>query len=99
MILLRSINLKYTKVKKGKYYPITIVVNDELGQFGDSGYIQTEQTKEERDAKLPKSFLGNVKVVWTNGQNVNVAPKEGQPQQQSNVQTLQDIAGDPDLPF
>jgi hypothetical protein len=78
---------------------ITIVVQDELGQFGDSGYIQTEQTKEERDAKLPKSFLGNVKVVWTNGQNVNVAPKEGQPQQQSNVQTLQDIAGDPDLPF
>jgi|TARA_R110001606_G_scaffold4071_1_gene19266 hypothetical protein len=107
MASLISANIDLTKIdkskiyegKKGKYYPITIVVNDELGQFGDSGYIQTEQTKEERDAKAPKSFLGNCKVVWTNGQNVNVAPKEGQPQQQSNVQTLQDIAGDPDLPF
>ncbi len=64
-------------------------------------YIQTEQTKEERDAKAPKSFLGNCKVVWTNGQNVNVAPKEGQPQQKSNVDILQSMAEDntPDLPF
>ena len=87
--------------KKGKYYPITIVLNDELGQYGDSGYIQTEQTKEERDAKAQKSYLGNVKVVWTNGSNVDTAPREGQPQQ-SNVDMLQSIAGatqEPDLPF
>jgi len=109
MASLISANIDLTKIdkskiyegKKGKYYPITIVVNDELGQFGDSGYIQTEQTKEERDAKAPKSFLGNCKVVWTNGQNVNVAPKEGQPQQKSNVDILQSMAEDdtPDLPF
>ena len=113
MASLISANIDLTKIekskiyegKKGKYYPITIVVNDELGQFGDSGYIQTEQTKEERDAKLPKSFLGNVKVVWTNGQNVDVAPKEGQPQQQSiNMQAPQmrlarGVTPEPDLPF
>ena len=27
--------------KKGKYYPITVVLNNEPGKYGDSGYIQT----------------------------------------------------------
>ena len=99
-----SANIDLTKVdkskiyegKKGKYYPITIVLNDELGQFGDTGYIQTEQTKEERDAKAPKSFLGNVKVVWSNGSNVAAAPRDGEPQQQ---QSAPQSAPGPDLPF
>jgi len=104
-----SANIDLTKIdkskiyegKKGKYYPITIVLNDEVGQYGDSGYIQTEQTKEERDAKAQKTYLGNVKVVWTNGSNVNTAPREGEPQQKSNVDILQSMAEDntPDLPF
>ena len=103
-----SANIDLTKIdkakiyegKKGKYYPITIVLNDELGQYGDSGYIQTEQNKEERDAKLPKSYLGNVKVVWSNGSNVSAAPREGD----SGGQTQQGFAppqaaSEPDLPF
>ena len=53
--------------KKGKYLPITITINDELDQFGNQGPVVVEQTKEERDAKAPKTYLGNVKVVWTNG--------------------------------
>ena len=61
--------------KKGKYYPVTVVVNDEVGQYGDSGYIMTEQTKDERDAKAQKQYLGNVKVIWTNGQNVGTQIK------------------------
>lgn len=82
--------------KKGKYYPITIVLNDEVGQYGDSGYIQTEQTKDERDAKLPKTFLGNCKVVWTNGQNVAPAPREGG-QEGNPMQAAP--SSSPDLPF
>ncbi len=53
--------------KKGKYLPITITINDELDQFGNQGPVVVEQTKEERDAKAPKTYLGNCKVVWTNG--------------------------------
>ena len=34
-----------------------------------------EQSKEERDAKVAKVYLGNVKVVWTNGENVGPAPR------------------------
>ena len=51
--------------KKGKYLPVTITLNDELDNFGNNGPIIIEQTKEERESKSPKTYLGNVKVVWT----------------------------------
>jgi len=70
---------KIYKGKKGSYLPITITINDELGNYGDNGPIIVEQSKEERDAKVDKVYLGNVKVVWTNGNNVDTAPKEGAP--------------------
>ena len=82
--------------KKGKYYPITVVLNDEPGQYGDSGYIMTEQTKEERDAKVQKQYLGNVKVVWTNGQNVDRAPMDSN---QPTVPASAPAAAEEDLPF
>ena len=81
-IIKTSINLnnipkdKIYAGKKGKYLPITITLNDELDQFGNQGPVVVEQTKEERDAKAPKTYLGNVKVVWTNGQNVDTAPRD-----------------------
>ena len=62
--------------KKGKYLPITITINDELDQFGNQGPVVVEQTKEERDAKAPKTYLGNVKVVWSNGNNFDPAPRD-----------------------
>ena len=65
--------------KKGKYLPITITLNDEPDQFGNQGPVVVEQTKEEREAKAAKTYLGNVKVVWTNGENVATAPRDNQP--------------------
>ena len=62
--------------KKGKYLPITITLNNEPDQFGNQGPVVVEQTKDERDAKAAKTYLGNVKVVWTNGQNVDTAPRD-----------------------
>ena len=78
--------------KKGKYLPITITINDELDQFGNQGPVVVEQTKEERDAKDPKTYLGNVKVVWSNGANVEPAPRDGAPAAQTAPQA-------DDLPF
>ena len=69
---------KIIEGKKGKYLPITITLNDELDQFGNNGPVCVQQTKEEREAKTEKVYLGNVKVVWTNDQNVGVPPREGQ---------------------
>ena len=86
IILNTSINLseipkdKIINGKKGKYLPLTITVNDELDKFGNQGPVFVGQSKEERDAKAPKTYLGNVKVAWTNG---NTQKLEGQPQQQT----------------
>ena len=80
--------------KKGKYLPITITLNDEPDQFGNQGPIVVAQTKEEREAKTPKTYLGNVQVVWTNGDNVAAAPRQDQPQQAAPVVQPVD-----DLPF
>ena len=65
--------------KKGKYLPITITLNDEVDQFGIQGPVVVEQTKEEREAKQARTYLGNVKVVWTNGNNVATVPRDNQP--------------------
>ena len=84
--------------KKGKYYPVTVVINNEVGEYGDSGYIMTEQTKDERDASIPKEYLGNVKVIWTDGQNVDTTNKNvASPAPAAN--TLESKSNEPDLPF
>jgi hypothetical protein len=81
--------------KKGKYLPITITLNDELDQFGNNGPVCVQQTKDERDAGENKVYLGNVKVVWTNGDNVSVAPRgEAQAAQAKVKEEVVD-----DLPF
>ena len=72
-IIKTSINLtnvpkdKIINGKKGKYLPITITINDEVDQFGNQGPVIVDQSKEEREAKIAKTYLGNCKVVWTNG--------------------------------
>tara|TARA_R110000822_G_scaffold29583_6_gene86789 strand:- start:560 stop:874 length:315 start_codon:yes stop_codon:yes gene_type:complete len=62
--------------KKGKYLPISITINDEVDQFGNQGPVVISQSKEEREAKVAKVYLGNVQVVWTNGDNVATAPRK-----------------------
>ena len=101
-IVQASINLnaidksKIIEGKKGKYLPITITVNDEVDQFGNHGPVCIQQTKEEREAKVPKTYLGNVKVVWTNGENVDAAPRDAAaaPPPQPQPQAVEE-----DLPF
>jgi hypothetical protein len=101
-IIKASINLneipkdKIIVGKKGKYLPITITLNDEPDQFGNQGPIVVAQTKEEREAKQGKTYLGNVQVVWTNGDNVAAAPRQDQP---TAAATVAAPAPADDLPF
>ena len=88
---------KIIEGKKGKYLPITITINDETDQFGNQGPVVVQQTKEERDAKTEKVYLGNVKVVWTNDNNVGVAPRQDQPVAQAAPAAA--AAPVDDLPF
>jgi hypothetical protein len=81
--------------KKGKYLPITITLNNEPDQFGNQGPVVVEQTKDERDAKAEKTYLGNVKVVWTDGNNVDTAPRDNN----QSASAPAPAAADADLPF
>ena len=69
---------KFVQGKDGKvYYNFTINVNDESNQFGQNVSATDSQTKEEREAKKPKSYLGNGNVVWTDG-NIKLADKKAE---------------------
>ena len=81
--------------KKGKYLPITITLNNEPDQFGNQGPVVVEQAKEERDAKAAKTYLGNVKVVWTDGNNVDRAPYS----ENQSAPAPAPAQADEDLPF
>lgn len=61
--------------KNGKaYLNLTMSVNDET-KFGNNTGVFIRQTKEQRDAKDKKEYIGNGQVVWTSG-DVVVAEKE-----------------------
>ena len=86
---------KFVKGKKGTYYNFTIAVNNETNEYGQNVSVFDSQTKEEREAKKNRDFIGNGKVVWTDG-NIVVAEKE---EQVAQPQTKVEVESDGDLPF
>ena len=77
---------KFVAGKEGKvYYNFTINVNDDANQFGQNVSAFDSQTKEERDVKKPKNYIGNGNVVWTDG-NI-VAVKKEQPATAKEVES------------
>lgn len=85
---------KFVKGKKGTYYNFTIAVNDET-KFGNNVSAYDSQTKEEREAKKNRDYIGNGKVVWTDG-SIVVAERE---EQVAQPQTTVEVESDGDLPF
>ena len=67
----------YTSDKTGnKYIPISIIINDTLNDFGKQGPIFVEQSKEERESKTPKHYLGDVSVVYIDGHDTLKTTKD-----------------------
>lgn len=61
------------ELKNGKeYWKLTGFISDEKDKFGNDVSITKSQTKDEREAKEKKQYLGNGKVFWRS------APKEEQ---------------------
>lgn len=58
-----------SKIINGKdgrlYLDITIIANDELDQYGRDTQIIMGQSKEEREQKVQKVYLGNGKTIWS----------------------------------
>jgi hypothetical protein len=79
---------KFVKGKDGAvYYNLTISVNDKT-RYGNNVAVMDAQTKEEREAKKQRNYLGNGKVVWTND-IIKLAEKE----------VVQETSVNDDLPF
>ena len=62
------------KGKKGTYANVTVFINDET-RYGNNASIAMSMSKEEREAGQEKVWLGNGRVVFTEG-DVKVADKE-----------------------
>ena len=91
-----SCSIDLTKINKSKirphangskYYNISVMVNDEKDSFGNNVAITEGQSKEERDAKEKKVYIGNGKTVFevvrtpkepetTNTQSDSLPPSE-----------------------
>jgi hypothetical protein len=86
---------KLIKGAKGNYLNITISINDEVDQYGNQVGIYESQSKDERDAKDKKNYLGNGKIAWTSdgGSTAQPAPAKTAPTPAPKVEE-----GD-DLPF
>ena len=87
-----SINLdnldksKIVKGKKGNYYNITLSVQDQTSPYGDNVSLFDSQTKEEREAKAQRNYIGNGKVVFTDGTIVRAEAQGTQAQAQPQVE-------------
>jgi hypothetical protein len=55
------------KNKDGEFKSYTISVSDETNGFGQNVSMWIEQSKEDRDAKKKRTYVGNGKVLWTDG--------------------------------
>lgn len=56
-----------SRIKNGKYVNLTINIADETDQYGNSISCWESQSKEEREAKEKRNYLGNGKVLFTDG--------------------------------
>lgn len=63
------------KDKDGNYQNYTLSISDEANGYGQNVAMWKEQNKEERDSKKPRTYVGNGKVVWTDG-TIKVAEKK-----------------------
>ncbi len=75
---------KFVKGKDGAvYYNFTVSINDDTNKFGQNVTITDSQTKEEREAKKDKLYLGNGSVVWNDGKITTATKRDAEPKEES----------------
>ena len=63
-----------SRLKDGKFLQITTVIDNESKYGNNVGTYET-MSKEEKDADKKRNYVGNGKVVWTDG-TIAIAEKE-----------------------
>jgi hypothetical protein len=78
--------------QKGKYLDATVFIDlDELDQYGNSGMITQDVSKEEKQAGTKGAILGNSKVFW---RDEGQAPQAARPQGNSKPDPVTDLDDD-----
>jgi len=67
---------KFQKTEKGdqRYY-FMVSVDDKTNQYSQNVSCFDQQTQEERDVKKKREYIGNGRVIWTDG-NIILAEKK-----------------------
>lgn len=68
--------LKVVTKKEEKGIELTISIGEESNNYGQNLSAYVAQTKEQREAKKEKYYVGNGKVFWTDGKITIAAKKE-----------------------
>ena len=71
---LATISLKQSD---GSYKKLTLSISDTTDKYGNNISIYEEQSKEERDAKAKKNYVGNGRVFWTDNK-ITLAEKKAE---------------------
>lgn len=87
--------LKVVKQKGEKGVSIDFSISDETNQYGQNVSSYVSQSKEQRDAKKARFYVGNGKCFWTDGKIVTAKKKE----EVHNAEVVQPTEDDRDLPF
>lgn len=86
--------VKTIKAKNEQGVELTINVNNENNKYDQNVSAYVSQTKEQRDEKKPRFYVGNGRLFWTDGV-VSVLPKVADaPVQAVKAEEVAD-----DLPF
>jgi len=84
--------LKGLEAKGENGIAINVSINDEANQYNQNVSAFVGQSKEDREAKKPKYYIGNGRTVWTDG-TIKAIPYEDK-----GVQAEAESSKD-DLPF
>lgn len=88
-----EILVKACNVRNQPGISLQIGINDETNSYGQNVSVSVSQTKEEREAKKDKYYVGNGKVFYTDGK-ITKAEKKDIPKAEDSF-----IPAGNDLPF
>ena len=89
--------VKTLEQKGEKGIEITTSIDDETNTWGQNTSSYVSQTKEQREAKAQRFYIGNGKVFWTDGKVVKAEPRNQQ--QQQGAPAASGGQDEDDLPF
>jgi hypothetical protein len=101
MAILANVYFKLDKLKEivrtleatnEKGVSIALSINDDINGYNQNISAYVSQTKEQRDSKQNKNYVGNGSVIWTDGTITVVPKKDSKPTQQPTQSSVPPVA-------